>query len=89
MPPASVVTNHWYGELRRHSRHAHRETSSSGHEKGAVHGRDDATRGPVRARRRRTIFSTKWASAAELQSKLFRVLQEGTFEPVGGTTTAK
>jgi PAS domain S-box-containing protein len=66
------------------------ESELFGHEKGAFTGAHDRKKGRFELADGGTLFLDEIGEMpVELQSKLLRVLQEGEFERVGGTTTIK
>jgi len=66
------------------------ESEFFGHEKGAFTGATSKRRGRFSLADGGTIFLDEIGELPlELQSKLLRVLQEGEFEPVGGSETVK
>jgi transcriptional regulator with GAF, ATPase, and Fis domain len=66
------------------------ESELFGHEKGAFTGATERREGRFSLADGGTIFLDEIGElSAELQAKLLRVLQEGEFEPVGGSKTRK
>ena len=66
------------------------ESELFGHEKGAFTGATSSRKGKFEAADTGTIFLDEIGDmAAETQAKVLRVLQEGTFEPLGSTETRK
>jgi PAS domain S-box-containing protein len=66
------------------------ESEFFGHEKGAFTGATSKREGRFALADRGTIFLDEIGELPlDLQAKLLRVLQEGTFEPVGSTRTVK
>ena len=66
------------------------ESELFGHEKGAFTGAVDSRMGKFEAADKGTLFLDEIGDmATETQAKVLRVLQEGTFERLGSTTTHK
>src|SRR6185369_9650823 len=66
------------------------ESELFGHEKGAFTGATERREGRFSLADRGTIFLDEIGELSlELQAKLLRVLQDGEFEPVGGSKTRK
>jgi DNA-binding NtrC family response regulator len=66
------------------------EAELFGHERGAFTGADKKREGRFKAAHQGTIFLDEIAELSlPAQAKLLRVLQEGTFEPIGSNTSVK